>query len=202
MRLLIGISAFFIFIASGCSTNPHSANNVEFSKADWLSHKNTIKHVQKWQFSGRFSAKTDTENWAGSIAWSQDQHEYKISISGPLSTGSILMEGEENYAQLQLSKNQFVSDTDPQLLLYNHTGLKLPVNQLKYWLLGMPSPDNNYKSVELNEKGQLKKLRQDDWEVTFKRYSKTNELELPNKIFLVNHEISVKLIIQKWQIFS
>ena len=113
-----------------------------------------------------------------------------------------MLEGEENFALLHLSETQSVTDVDPQSLLYAHTGLKLPVNELKYWLLGLPSPDNHYSTVELNEKGQLSKLSQNNWEVTFKRYTTVNNRQIPNKIFLVNHEISVRLIIQKWQIFS
>ena len=187
---------------SGCATTPNLPANKEFSQSNWLAHKDTLTHIEKWQFDGRFSAKTDTENWTGSIAWSQNQQEYKINISGPLSTGSIMLEGEEDFALLRLSDTQTATDTDPQSLLYNHTGLKLPVNELKYWLLGLPSPESRYNTVELNKKGQLSKLSQNNWEVTFKRYTTVNNRQIPNKIFLVNHEINVRLIIQKWQIFT
>ena len=205
MRSFTGLAtlslAVISLVLSGCSTTTPKQHS-QFSKTTWLQHKNTVDHIQKWQFSGRFSAKTDTENWTGSITWSQNLQKYKINISGPLSTGSIMLEGEENFARLQLSDDQTVTDINPQSLLYAHTGLKLPVNELRYWLLGLPSPQNSYSTVELNEKGQLSKLSQNNWEVKFKRYTTTNKRQLPDKIFLVNHEINVRLIIQKWQIYS
>ncbi len=111
-----------------------------------------------------------------------------------------MLEGDENFAQMQISENRFDSDTNAQSLLYRHTGLTLPINALKYWLLGTPSPTDS--AIELNEQGLLSKLQQNDWEVTFKRYTTQNNINLPNKIFLTKNGIKVRLIIQTWQIYS
>lgn len=200
-HLTFALCAFIALTLAACSNNlpiKHTAAE----KTAWLVHKNSLKHIQGWQFSGRFGAKTDTENWTGSIAWSQEKQQYKISIAGPLSSGSLLLEGEENFAQLQLTDDQSFTDSDPQTLLQNHTGLKLPIHELRYWLLGLPDPQNKTNSIELNEKGQISKLTQNNWEINFKRYTTVDNFQLPDKIFLVNHEINVRLIIQKWQILS
>ena len=199
----------FTLILGGCSNNilikkkqSDKYSTQETNQTIWLQHKKELSQINKWQFNGRFGAKTDTENWNGSINWVQNDLQYKINISGPLSSGSILLQGTENFSQLKLSDDTPFIDTDPQQLLQNHTGLKLPVNELRYWLLGLPDPQSKYDTVEINENGQLSRLTQNNWEVSFKRYIPINKLQLPDKIFLVNHEINVRLIIQKWQILS
>ena len=178
------------------------ANKSDANQIAWLKHKSTLDHVQNWQFSGRFGAKTDTEHWTGNIVWSQNADQYTINITGPLSTASVILEGDHDIALLHLSDETSFSADNAQSLLQSHTGLKLPVNELRYWLLGLPSPDNKSLNMELNKDGQLTKLLQNDWEVTVKRYTTADNLQLPDKIFLINHEINVRLIIQQWQILS
>jgi len=201
----VGFSAVIglLFLLSSCSINPAhqpAPQSATQDQANWLKHKKTLQPIHIWQFNGRFGAKTNTETWTGSINWSQQQQNYKINIAGPLSSGSIELEGEENYALLRLSDKHAFSDNNPQSLLQAHTGLKLPVNELRYWLLGLPAPEMRYTIKSFTQKGQLSKLQQNNWEVSFKRYTKVGRLQLPDKIFIENHDINVRLIIQKWQI--
>ena len=202
MRWTIVVLGLLTTLISACSTNPSKPNIQQHGKTAWLTHKKALADVQDWQFSGRFGAKTDTENWNGSISWSQHNQQYKINISGPLSSGSIQLEGADNISQLKLSEKDSFVDTDPQSLLQTHTGLKLPVKELRFWLLGLPAPDSHYDAIEINAAGQINHLKQNHWQINFKRYTSVNGKMLPNKIFLKNHEINVRLIIQKWEILS
>ncbi len=202
MRGTVVVLGLLTTLISACSTNPSKPNNQQQDKTAWVTHQKALADVQHWQFSGRFGAKTDTENWNGSISWSQHDQQYKINISGPLSSGSIQLEGTDDISLLKLSEKDSFVDTDPQSLLQTHTGLKLPVKELRYWLLGLPAPGSHYDSLEVNTAGQINRLTQNHWQINFKRYTSVNGKMLPNKIFLKNHEINVRLIIQKWKIFS
>jgi len=201
MRPVVWFSVVSLFLVSACTIKPVK-KPVAPDSAAWLSHQNTLKHVDNWQFSGRFAAKTDTENWTGGISWSQSMQEYQINISGPLSSGSISLEGTEDYSKLSVSDSEWYEDINPQLLLQHHTGLKLPIEELRYWLRGLPALNSAHKIIEFNEAGQLQKLQQNNWEISFKRYKNVGTISVPDKIFLLNHEINVRLIIQKWQIRS
>lgn len=197
------LPAALLLLTSCASIANKPLINDALNSSTWLKHKNALSDIESWQIKGRFSAKTSTETWTGSIIWLQQARQYKINISGPLSTGSILLEGTDGFAQLQLSENQFASDTNPQSLLYDQTGLNLPVNELKHWLLGLPHPQGKKDTegaITLNQNSLLSKLEQNNWEVTFKRYTTVNDVQLPNKIFLKNQDIDVRLIIQQWQI--
>jgi len=201
LRFYLLIVSLLLF--SACSTTPEKKTG---NKTTWSSHKTTLNAIQKWQINGRFSVKTATENWTGSLTWRQEKQAYKINISGPLSTGSIQLEGDENLVQLRHSKNRFASDSNPQSLLHEHTGLTLPVNELRYWLRGIPYPPGTTSIMQFDKHGQLRRLKQNNWEIRFKRYTDVNigtgTLQLPNKIFLVNQAFNVRLIIQQWQIFT
>lgn len=187
-------------IVSGCSTlgTPRINLTDVQKKAAWLTHKNTLDEINDWQFSGRFSAQNETESWHGHISWTQKNDHFNILISGPLNSGSMSLSGDSKKTTLILSNNQPFESPDPELLLERHTGLQLPIKSLRYWLIG--APNNNDYSSTLNAHGQLDHLLQKGWSVAFKRYKKTNNLTLPNKIFLKNSKYSVRLVIKNWQI--
>ncbi|MDX1811656.1 MAG: lipoprotein insertase outer membrane protein LolB, partial [Gammaproteobacteria bacterium] len=87
---------------------------------------------------------------------------------------------------------------DANALLYKYTGLKLPINELNFWLLGIPAPDKPIKLIQLNQNRLLTKLIQDDWQIEYKRYNNVNNTRLPGKIFIENHAFDVRLIMQRW----
>ena len=197
----------FLSACTLISTQPER----EPSKLTWTERANTLSEISRWTLSGRFGAKNSSDSWSGSINWHQDQSRYTINISGPLSTGSVEISGDDGVSELFISDEESYGASDPEELLELHTGLRLPMNNLRYWLVGLPSPpkQNDDDSeieiqdlMEFDDFGRLKKLSQQGWVVSFRRYTFVDDVELPNKIFLVNHEFDVRLIIQRWNILT
>jgi len=164
----------------------------------WQNHKNNVLTIQHWKTQGRFAAKGDEESWNGHFKWLNDSGEYSILISAPLSGGSFQIKGNKQKAILILDNDQTYSDTDANSLIHKYTGLKLPINQLHYWMLGIPSTNQPINLINLDDQGKLSKLKQDGWEISFKRYTDLDNKSLPNKIFIENHEFDVRLILQNW----
>jgi len=191
-----------ILLFSGCSLSPKLTVDHTPEKLEWAERKNTLSNLNHWELSGRFGAKNSVDSWSGSIAWLQDQNHYQIKLSGPLSTGSVEIKGDEDFSELLLSDEESYGAANAEQLLEMHTGLRLPMSNLRYWLIGLPSPTVQHEGIELDDFGRLKKIAQQGWVVTFRRYAQVNGLELPNKIFLVNHEFDVRLVIQRWSILT
>jgi len=194
---------FSCLLFSACSVSPTKFDpNHGQQNPSWLKHKAEIGNINQWQISGRFGAQSETESWHGSINWSQNIDQYDIHISGPLSSGSFTLQGDSNLSTLKLAKDKSYEADDPELLLETYTGLRLPVKNLRYWIVGTPSPLYNDSRIILNNEGLLSKLSQMGWDISFKNYSKISNVLLPRKIFLENHEFDVRLVIQNWQIIS
>jgi len=203
MRFDVFAIIFTCLIFSACSTNSIKPDLEENQQNPvWLKHKSEINNINQWKISGRFGAQSETESWHGSINWSQNVDQYNIQISGPLSSGSFSLQGNSNQSTLKLAKDKSYEAGDPELLLETHTGLRLPIKNLRYWIVGTPSPLNNDSRIILNNEGLLSKLSQMGWDISFKKYHKISNVLLPRKIFLENHEFDVRLVIQNWQILS
>jgi len=201
-RDVLGI-IFTCLIFSACSTNPIKSDlDQNQPNPVWLKHKSEIDSINQWKISGRFGAQSETESWHGSINWSQNIDKYNINISGPLSSGSFSLQGDSNHSTLKLAKDKTYEADDPEILLETYTGLRLPVKNLRYWIVGSPSPLNSKSRQIINSDGLLSQLTQMGWDISFKNYSKISNISLPKKIFLENHEFDVRLVIQNWQISS
>ncbi len=191
-----------IVFLGGCSFIATTTFDRAPIKMEWSERKIALSNLTHWKLSGRFGAKNISDSWSGNINWLQQQNRYQINISGPLSTGSVEISGDEYSSELYVSEEESYGASNAEELLESHTGLRLPMSNLRYWLIGLPSPTSLLESIEFDEFGRLKKVAQQGWAVTFKRYSYVNDVELPNKIFLVNHEFDVRLVIQSWQILT
>ena len=83
--------------------------------------------------------------------------------------------------------------------MYEQLGWRVPISSLRYWVLGRPDPSKNSSLLEFDDFGRIKSLQQDGWSVNYRRYQLFQQLDLPGKIAIKNHQLGVKLVIDRWQ---
>ena len=187
-------------------------NREQYSSAAFTSVGEVRGKVSAWQLAGSFSYVDPEESGAGRIRWSFqgdlldnlrlndviDQE--RVRLIGPIGTGSVELVSKDNRASL-ISGNQTSNGVDAESLLFNLTGWRLPVSEMRYWLFGMPSPNASGK-FWLNEQGQLQTLQQSEWEIQFDRYVVDPILQqaVPKKITAVHrgNQAKVKLVIKSF----
>ncbi len=200
---------YLLLTLSACATpGPTTTQTSEQAKDNlfWQQRQQTLSQLDHWQFIGRFSAKNEQDAWHGKITWSQSGTAYDIVLQGPFGQGSIKLTGDHQASELQISAKENYSDSDPEQLLTNHAGITLPFNELRYWIIGLPTTEKATTQYHIDPQGRLTSLQQQDWFVEFKRYSQVNNtdriIELPNKLFLENKRYDVRLVIDQWKLTS
>jgi len=193
MRLLSLLLA--VVLVGGCATAPKPA--VAPEKA-WNSRQEALSNVRHWRLSGRIAVKTEQESVHGHLQWSQAPKEYDIRISGPFGSGTLRLAGSRSGAALWVDDEPPVRSGDPERMLYRRTGWWIPVDALRYWILGLPTPRLN-ADWELDSYGRIEKLRQAGWEIRFLDYEQRNGVELPGRVFVSKGEAEVKVVVQQWQ---
>lgn len=190
-------------LLGACSTiqyKPQYSSSSPEQQASWQHHQAQL-NTQKddWLFVGRFGASTKEDAWSGSIWWKQQQENYSIELTGPLSQGTIRLLGNEEFSELQLAEDNRFSDGDAESLLYRYTGITLPFSGLRYWVLGLPQPKGKKQQITLDNDGRIAAIRQTDWDIHFKRYRQIGNLQMPRKIVLENEDIKVRLVFDQWK---
>nr|XP_061807062.1 outer-membrane lipoprotein LolB-like [Nerophis lumbriciformis] len=186
--------ALSVLLLSGCANKffqPEAADT-----DTWSTRQATLQALQNWDVSGRIAVINGNENWQASLRWKQHLETYAIDLIGPLGQGRVDIRGTAEAVTLRTAKQSFTA-SDADSLLEQATGLRLPLNGLRYWLRGLPEPGQEQK-VSLDRKQLLRQLKQSGWLIDYHNYIQVDQLDLPKRITATQDDIAVKLIVSKW----
>ncbi|MCG6887652.1 MAG: lipoprotein insertase outer membrane protein LolB [Proteobacteria bacterium] len=196
MKLLAGL---VVLLLVGCA-GPASIKPADPQQA-WQARKLTLGQLAEWRMSGRVSIVRGSEVWYLNVRWSQHNANYDIYISGPLGTAPARLRGDYEQVALYDADQRVYTATNPERLLYDHTGIYMPVSGLRYWVLGLPDPgDNHTGSLVLDDYGRLTTLQQQDWQVLMSDYTDVGHLQLPERLEIRRNDVTVKLVVDDWRL--
>ncbi len=193
----------FIFLAVlslsvGCSTI-QSVPPDENSYAVWEHRQGELSAIKYWRLRGRLLVSQGEDAWNLSLEWQQKDEDYQIILNGPFGAGKVKLVGNADGVILKDSDEQSFYADRPEELLFDQTGVHMPVEGLRYWVMGMTSP-KQIKQPKLDGQGRLAYLEDANWKVNFKRYTQVSGMDLPRKVFIIkpDQEIDVRLVVDKW----
>ena len=183
---------------SGCAT-PKSAALPDIS--DWDARKRVLERLDQWEFSGRIAVKTATDGFNGKLRWAQRETSFEATASGPLGAGAVRIEGDDRSVLLTDKDGIEIELVDAELEFRLRYGYTIPIRSLRFWALGIPDPSIPAETV-LDDNGQLARLEQRDWSVTFSRYAEGGGQLMPKVLTAENADTRVRLVIDYWIFFD
>ena len=198
MRWLVPF--FLILLVMGCAA-PLPVPPVD-AEAAWQSRQLALNSMNDWRLNGRLAITRGAEAWHLKVNWRQKQDGYEIFLSGPFGTGQVKLVGNHDGVVLRDTERHAYYAREPETLLYEHTGVFMPVTGLRYWILGLPDPGKNHTSqTRLDAYGRLAELQQRSWTVQFPDYVAVKHYQLPERLLIQGEDIEVRLVVDDWQIF-
>ena len=151
--------------------------------------------------SGRVSIRNGSDAHYANFEWESAPTKDRIALNTPL--GQTVAELHVSYvgekavhAVLRQSDGQSQSADEPDLLLAEATGWRLPVSGLRWWLLGRPAP--GAAREEATESG--KRIFQDGWQIDASQFSEPAPgHSVPGKLELRRDDLVVRIVISEWQ---
>jgi len=193
--------AFFILILlaalTGCAATPISP-----LQQSWQQREAYLQNLTDWQLQGRIGIRTADDSWSGSLRWQQQQDHYDIGFSGPLGQGAVKLQGDQDRVVLSTPEGDVVGHQGPEQLLRKQLGWQVPLSHLRYWVVGRPSPQWPGAKLSFDEFGRISQLQQDGWTIDYRRYQRLEDMELPSKVVVQNSTLTVKLVVDQWQVMS
>jgi len=176
--LLLGVA----LLLGGCATTPPAP-------------------VDGHSASGRVSIRNGGESHYANFEWESAPTRDRIALNTPL--GQTVAELEVSYAGakathavLRQRDGQARTADEPDSLLAETTGFRLPVSGLRWWLLGRPAPGTARE--EFIESG--KRIFQDGWQIDASQFSEpVPGRSVPGKLELRRDDLTVRIVISEWQ---
>jgi outer membrane lipoprotein LolB len=187
-------------LATGCASLPELPP-VDNPGQVWQQRRDELSRIAYWHLSGRLAVRNGNEAWNIDLDWQQKGDDYQITLNGPFGAGKVKLIGNAGGVELRDSDNQTFYADKPGELLQERTGVSMPVEGLRYWIVGLDTPQQQ-KPPKLDPQGRLAYLEDNHWRVKFRRYTDVSGLQLPNKIFIAKPEqnINVRLVVDEWKL--
>lgn len=194
---------FIVCILSSCATHQLAPQSPEkLAKPTEEVHENKLKKpastISSWAISGAMAARNQKKGWSASIHWAQQGlNQYQIRLNGPLGGGAVVIDSKNGVVTYADGATKASSSNADDLLL-KHTGIRLPVKNLYYWIRGLAAPSTAITNFD--EQHRLISLTQAGYTIHYTNYLFVNNVDLPGKIQLEGHGVTMKLIIKHWSI--
>jgi len=161
--------------------------------APWDRRLAVLQHAASWQLDGRAAVAVGTQGWQASLNWRQDGAEAELHLAGPLGVGALVLRATAQ----GLSLNGAPPSDTVAVQLQERLGFDLPLDDLRFWLLGVPNPDGVF-DLERNGQDRAQQLTQDGWTLNYDRYVPVNGDLLPARVVLNRDAVRVRIVVDHW----
>jgi outer membrane lipoprotein LolB len=208
MKMIKQIICTSILILAACNlANAQNTVPLETKKSKYgKSSKRTnnkistkASHISSFALNGAMAVRSQRKSWTASVNWIQrGAGNFNIRLSGPIGSGTILINKQGGSVSYR-DGSRTASSSNANQLLYKETGVRLPVNNLFYWVRGIPTP-GAVQSAQKDQSGRLQVLRQSGYTIVYGNYTSIGDTALPTQIRLEGNGVLIKMAIKRWKI--
>ena len=162
--------------------------------AAWDQRVADLQRLASWQLDGRAAVAFGTQGWQSSLDWRQSGDAAEVHLSGPLGIGAMVLKRTPE----GLSLNGAPPSDAVMGQLQDRLGFELPLDHLRYWLLGVPDPASAFE-VKRNDQDRAVQLTQDQWTIDYDRYMPVDGDMLPAHLVLSREGVRVRIVVDHWQ---
>ena len=167
----------------------------------WAEQQAVAAQVTQWNLYARASLRNKGEFYSVGIRWQRlGDGRFTMLLDAPFGQGVLRIDalGPEEF-HLRLPDGQLFVNSTVEALMVDVVGWSLPISGLDYWIRGLPYPGDDYRH-RLDSTGRAKSIRQAGWDIAYLDYfAKVGDPSLPRRLKLTNNEVTLKLVIERWQ---
>ncbi len=158
-----------------------------------------LYRINMWTLRGRIAIKSNDESWQAGITWRRNRQQDRLSISGPFGRGAARIILSQNYIRITRADGAVEESDDPDELLYALLGVSIPIDALRYWVLGVSYPGLD-ADVSYDSLGWLRALKQLGWAVDYPEYQDVEGMILPRKLKVSGVDAKLTLVVDEWDV--
>lgn len=171
------------------------------ARAVWEAQQQLLRGVDRWDLHARAALRLEGEAYQVGIRWQRGPGRFTLLLEAPFGQGVIRIDTLPfGGYELSLPDGRRFAGESPETLLEEVAGWSLPVAGLEYWIRGLPHPHSDFRHRSDGD-GRARWIGQDDWSIDYLDYFDDDAANagLPRRIDLVHDELSLKLVIERWQ---
>ncbi|AMA65081.1 Outer-membrane lipoprotein LolB precursor [Candidatus Arsenophonus lipoptenae] len=198
----ITIIYIFSILLTSCTFSQYlhnKKNSFEYNSLQTSNH-NKLTDITKFQIRGTFTYINGNKKISAKFFCQQyTLFNYRLLIMNPLGLTELDLYLTPKIIKLIDKQGKKYISYNPKYLIYQLTNMKIPIEYLSYWLIGLPI---NATSFTLYKNGLLNtiKYKQNDnfLNINYIYNDYSNIIKLPYYIILVQDKLYINLKIDNW----
>jgi outer membrane lipoprotein LolB len=175
-------------VLAACATTKVAPPSV-----NWQSRASDLQRASAWQLDGRAAVAVGTQGWQATLDWQQADNRALVHLAGPFGIGALVLKQEPE----GLSVNGAPPSDAVLSQLQDRLGFELPLDYLRFWLLGVPDPAISFE-LSRNDQDRARQLTQGGWSIVYDRYLTVDGDLLPGRLILSRDAVRVRVVIDHW----
>ncbi|MGD2081992.1 MAG: lipoprotein insertase outer membrane protein LolB [Chromatiales bacterium] len=151
-----------------------------------------------WTLEGRIGVRMQDQGWQARLRWQQQGDDFHARLSGPLGSGTVDLRMADGVLRVRDSRGGERSGPEIDVWAREAFGEPLPVEELRFWLLGLARPDLPAQMDE-DVDGLPRGLSQAGWRVRFDEWARFEGRTLPRRLSIERGRVRVKLVVHRWE---
>ena len=200
MNRLFRLLPLASLVLTACAINAPKGPGKSPDSPQWRQHQQDVRNLNQFQTRGAFAYLSDEQKVYARFFWQQTgQDRYRLLLTNPLGSTELSLTAQPGSVQLIDNKGQTYTATDAEEMIGRLTGMPIPLNSLRQWIISLPgeatdySLDDQYRLRELNYTQNGK-----TWHVTYGGYTSDTKPSLPANMELNDGSQRIKLKMDNW----
>jgi len=152
-----------------------------------------LASIESWHAKGRLGVSNGDKGGSGSFVWDQDKDRSTVQLSGPVGVGSVRLDLRGSALAIQTADGQAFESQAALDELRSRLGAEVPVEKLRYWIVGLAAPGPHRWLTDGTE------LEQDGWHIAYQDFLEDAGVRLPTKLVASSGPARVRVLIDRWE---
>ena len=197
------IFRFFLIFLCGMQLSCSALTATTKAPADWQQTLQDRQQVESWKIQGKLGIQTEDNGGSLDLFWNQHGDAYQIRMIAPMGQGAVLIKGNGQSVYVKTADGNEQYSDDAKALLASELGVDIPLDGLRNWILGLPVKNEKVELQKWDEKGQLVRLVQNNWNIEMSAYRRVAGHMLPHRFYFGRDdrpELSIRLLVRQWKL--
>jgi len=158
-----------------------------------------LTQLSDFTVAGRVAVQSRGEGWNASFDWREAAGRGTLAVRGPFGARAARITRSDERIVIESGDDAPLEVAAPftglDAALAARLGFALPLEPLRYWILGVPAPG-------LASEGGAGSFRQADWDVACAAYARVAgaPAPLPGRLVLTRAATRIRVVIDRWHV--
>lgn len=185
------LAVIVLLALAGCASAPplQPATGLAERSERWAA-------LENWRMTGRVALAVAGEGASANLDWRQAGATSDLALSGPLGMGALRAILDPAGLRLEDGSGAGLAGEEAASALAERLGMDLPLEALRFWVLGIPAPAMPYAELTDGTDG----FSQAGWRVEVDRYATVGGGLLPTRMVLWRADARLRLVVSRWEL--